>query len=122
MATLDARRDGLVASVGSIEKTMGRLVEITNGINPPLQQLILRDPGFLAHITGEGRDRFSMYVANLILVWKGLARATQSGAYADGLICDINSTLFASLGRVIPGVVKLASPGNVVQHSPICNK
>ncbi len=49
--------------------------------------------------TGEGRDRFSMYVANLILVWKGLARATQSGAYADGLVCDLNATKRNDVGR-----------------------
>ena len=63
-----------------------------------------------------------MFAANLILVWKGLARASQSGAYADGYICDVNSTVFAFLSRVIPAVVKLASPGNIVQHSPICSK
>jgi phospholipid/cholesterol/gamma-HCH transport system substrate-binding protein len=122
IATLNSRRDQLVSSVGSINSAMGRLAEITNAVNPDLQQLIQRDPGFLAHLTGEGRDRFSMYVANLILVWKGLARATQSGAYADGLVCDLNATIFAFLGRVIPGIVKLASPGNIVQHSPICSK
>lgn len=122
ISTLAGRREGLVSSVGSINAAMGRLAEIANAIYPDLQQLIQRDPGFLAHVTGPGRDRFSMYTANLILIWKGLARATQSGAYVDGLICDVNATIFASLGRVIPGVVKLASPGNIVQHSPICSK
>ncbi|MGV0779166.1 MCE family protein [Mycolicibacterium sp. XJ775] len=122
ISTLAGRREGLVSSAGSINAAMGRLAEIANAIYPDLQQLIQRDPGFLAHVTGPGRDRFSMYTANLILIWKGLARATQSGAYVDGLICDVNATIFASLGRVIPGVVKLASPGNIVQHSPICSK
>lgn len=122
MVTLASRRDALVASVGSINSAVGRLAQIVTAIYPNLQQLITRDPGFLAQLTGEGQERFSMMAANLILVWKGLARMTQSGAYIDGYLCDINSTIFAFLGRVIPGIVKLASPGNIVEHSPICSK
>jgi phospholipid/cholesterol/gamma-HCH transport system substrate-binding protein len=122
MVTLAGRRDELVASVGSINSAVGRLAQIVTAIDPDLQQLIVRDPGFVAHLTGEGQDRFSMFAANLILIWKGLARMTQSGAYIDGYLCDVNSTIFASLGRVIPGIVKLASPGNIVEHSPICSK
>ena len=122
MVTLANRRDELLASAGSINHAMGRLAEITAAINPALQQLIQREPGFLAHATGDGRQRFSAFATNLILVWKGLARATQSGAYVDGLICDINSTIFAFLSRVIPALVKLGSPGNIIEHSPICSK
>ncbi|MEA2203210.1 MAG: phospholipid/cholesterol/gamma-HCH transport system substrate-binding protein, partial [Solirubrobacteraceae bacterium] len=122
MVTLAGRRDELVASVGSVNSAVGRLAQIVTAIHLDLQQLIVRDPGFVAHLTGEGQDRFSMTAANLILVWKGLARMTQSGAYIDGYLCDVNSTIFASLGRVIPGIVKLASPGNIVEHSPICSK
>lgn len=122
MVTLASRRDALVASVGSINSAVGRLAQIVTAIYPNLQQLITRDPGFLAQLTGEGQERFSMMAANLILVWKGLARMTQSGAYIDGYLCDINSTIFAFLSRVIPAIVKLASPGNIVEHSPICSK
>lgn len=122
MVTLAGRRDELVASVGSINSAVGRLARIVASIYPDLQQLIVREPGFVAQLTGEGQDRFSMMAANLILVWKGLARMTQSGAYIDGYLCDVNSTIFAFLSRVIPGIVKLASPGNIVQHSPICSK
>jgi phospholipid/cholesterol/gamma-HCH transport system substrate-binding protein len=122
MATLGARRDELVKSAASIEHAVTRLAQIVASVYPELDQFITREPGFLGHLTGEGRDRFSMFAANLILVWKGLARASQSGAYADGYICDVNSTVFAFLSRVIPAVVKLASPGNIVQHSPICSK
>jgi phospholipid/cholesterol/gamma-HCH transport system substrate-binding protein len=120
LATLAVRRDELVASGGSINRAVGRLAVIINNIYPDLQQLTHREPGFIAHLTGEGRDRFSMVAANLILIWKGLARMSQDGAYIDGYLCDINSTIFAFLGRVIPAVVKLASPGNIVEHSPIC--
>jgi phospholipid/cholesterol/gamma-HCH transport system substrate-binding protein len=120
LATLAARRDELVASGGSINRAVGRLAVVISNVYPDLQQLIHREPGFVAHLTGEGRDRFSMVGANLILIWKGLARMSQDGAYIDGYLCDINSTIFAFLGRVIPAIVKLASPGNIVEHSPIC--
>jgi phospholipid/cholesterol/gamma-HCH transport system substrate-binding protein len=120
LVTLGDRRDQLVASAGSINAAVGRLAAITDNINPDLQQLITREPGFLAHLTGEGRERFSYFGANLNAALKGLARGSQEGAYVDGYICDVNTTIFAFLSRVIPGTVRLASPGNVTQHSPIC--
>lgn len=120
LATLAARRDELLAATGSITRATDRLSVLMNAVYPAFDELLTREPGFVGHLTGEGRPRFAYYGANLVLVLKGLARATQSGSYVDGYICDINSTVFAFLGRVIPGTVKLASPGNIVQHSPIC--
>ncbi|WP_046319093.1 MlaD family protein [Mycobacterium sp. UM_Kg1] len=120
LATLASRRDELMTSAGSITGATDRLAVMLDAVYPQLQEFLLREPGFVGHLTGEGRQRFAYYGANLVLVLKGLARATQSGSYIDGYICDINATVFAFLGRVIPGTVKLASPGNVVQHSPIC--
>ncbi|MED5813336.1 MCE family protein [Mycolicibacterium sp. 050232] len=120
LATLALRRDALVTSAGSINAAVGRLAEILSAIHPELQAVLRRQPGFLGQVTGDGHDRMAFYGSNLVLVLKGLARASQSGSYIDGYICDINSTIFASLGRVIPGIVRLASPGNVIQHSPIC--
>jgi phospholipid/cholesterol/gamma-HCH transport system substrate-binding protein len=120
LSTLAARRDELAASTGSITQATDRLSVLLDAIYPQLAEFLAREPGFVGHLTGEGRQRFAHYGANLVLVLKGLARATQSGSYIDGYICDINSTVFAFLGRVIPGTVKLASPGNIVQHSPIC--
>ncbi|MEB3068698.1 MCE family protein [[Mycobacterium] vasticus] len=120
LATLAGRRDELVASTGSITRAADRLSTILDAVYPEFHEFLLREPGFVGHLTGEGRERFAFYGANLVLVLKGLARATQDGSYIDGYICDINSTVFAFLGRVIPGTVKLASPGNIVQHSPIC--
>ncbi|MEB3031451.1 MCE family protein [[Mycobacterium] nativiensis] len=120
LATLAGRRDELVASTGSITQATDRLSTILSAVYPEFHEFLLREPGFVGHLTGEGRERFAFYGANLVLVLKGLARATQNGSYIDGYICDINSTVFAFLGRVIPGTVKLASPGNIVQHSPIC--
>lgn len=122
MDVLANRRSELVFAVGSINGAVTRLAQIMDGIYPSLNELITREPGFVAHVTGPGRDRLSMFGTNLISVWKDLARASQNGTYLDAYVCDINSTIFASLGRVIPGIVKLASPGNIVQHSPICSK
>ena len=51
---LAGRRDELVASVGSINSAVGRLAQIFTAIYPSLQQLIARDPGFVAQLTGEG--------------------------------------------------------------------
>jgi phospholipid/cholesterol/gamma-HCH transport system substrate-binding protein len=120
LATLGNRRDQLVASAGSINAAVERLATITANINPDLQQLIGREPGFVAHLTGDARQRVSFFGANFVLTLKGLARFSQEGSYATGYLCDINSSIFAFLSRVIPATVRLASPGNVVQRSPIC--
>jgi phospholipid/cholesterol/gamma-HCH transport system substrate-binding protein len=120
MVILANRRDQLVTSVGSINAAVARLATITNNIHPDLRELISREPGILGHLTGEGRDRFSYMGANTIILLKGLARVSQAGSYADAYICDVNSTIFAFLGRLIPAVVRLASPGNIIQHSSVC--
>ena len=122
MVTLAGRRDELVASVGSIDFTVGALARIVANIYPDINEMITREPGVLAHMTGEGEDRFAAFAATLMPVWKGLARAGQNGAYLSGYICDINTSIFAFMARVLPGIVKLASPGNIIQHTPICNK
>jgi phospholipid/cholesterol/gamma-HCH transport system substrate-binding protein len=121
LVTLGNRRDQLVASGGSINAAVVRLATITGNINPDLQELIRREPGMLATVTGPARERFSYFGANLPMILKGLARAGQDGAYLTGYLCDVNSSIFAFLSRVIPGTVRLASPGNVVQRSPMCN-
>jgi phospholipid/cholesterol/gamma-HCH transport system substrate-binding protein len=121
LVTLGDRRDKLVASGGSINAAVVRLATITENINPDLQELIRREPGFLAHVTGPARERFSYFGANMPMILKGLARAGQDGAYLTGYLCDVNSSVFGFLSRVIPSTVRLASPGNIVQRSPMCN-
>ena len=121
LVTLGNRRDRLVASGSSINAAVVRLATITENINPDLRALIRREPGMLATVTGPARQRFSYFGANLPMILKGLARAGQDGAYLTGYLCDVNSSIFAVLSRVIPGTVRLASPGNIVQRSPMCN-
>jgi phospholipid/cholesterol/gamma-HCH transport system substrate-binding protein len=120
LVTLGDRREQLIASAGSINAAVTRLATITENINPDLQQLIRREPGFVAHLTGPGKERFLYFGANMFMPLKGLGRISQEGSYVSAYLCDVNSTIFAFLGRVIPGTVRLASPGNVTQHSPIC--
>ncbi|MCB9438858.1 MAG: MCE family protein [Mycolicibacterium sp.] len=122
MVALSERRGELVDSVGSIGSATTQLARVLDGMYADLDAIITREPGFVAHMAGPGRDRLSMFGSNLPSVWRSLSRMTQSGAYVDAYLCDINVTVFASLGRVVPGMVKLASPGNIVQHSPICSK
>lgn len=120
MKTLADRRDQLVASAGSIHTAVSRLATIADNVYPDLHELITREPGLIGHLTHEGRARFSYTGANFTYLLKGLARMSQDGSYGNAYICDVNVTVFAFLGRLIPGVVRLASPGNVIQHSPVC--
>jgi len=120
MAGLGNRRQELAASVGSISATVGRLATITTNIQPDLHDFITREPGFASHMTGDGRQRFAYLSANIPALLKGVARATQEGAYASIYVCDVNVTVFAFLGRLIPSIVQRATPGNIINHTPIC--
>jgi phospholipid/cholesterol/gamma-HCH transport system substrate-binding protein len=120
MTGLTARRDELRASVGSIGKTVSRLATITDDVYPDLHDFITREPGFAAHIVGDGRNRLAFLASNLPYVLKGVARFTQSGAYGDIYACDANAFLFAFLGRLLPRIVRAATPGNVIKHSAVC--
>ena len=120
MVGLGNRRGQLVASVGSINATVGRLATITTNVYPDVQELIRREPGFAAHLAGDGRERFAYMGANLPYLLKGFARVTEGGSYLDGYVCDANITIFGFLGRLIPSIVRHATPGNVIQQTAIC--
>lgn len=120
LSDLGNRRDALVASVGSINGTVARLASIVTEVLPDVQEMIGRQPGFARHIL-EHPDGVAYMTANLPQVLKGVARTNQYGAYGATYVCDINAPLpTAVFGRVMIGIVKLASPGNVIRHSPIC--
>lgn len=120
MATFNHRQDELITSVGSIHTTVARLATIVDTGYADVNELITREPGFTSHLAGPGRERASYLAANLPFLLKGLARITQDGTYANTYVCDANVSLFAFLSRMVPAVVRLASPGNVVQHSAVC--
>jgi phospholipid/cholesterol/gamma-HCH transport system substrate-binding protein len=120
LVTLGNRRDQLVASAGSINAAVVRLATITNNVRPDLQDIVRREPGFTGQLTGDARERFAYMGANLPMLLKGVARVSENGAYMEGYLCDVNSSIFAFVSRVIPAIVRLASPGNVIQRSPMC--
>ncbi len=119
VATLNSRRNDLVQSMGSISATVARLATITEAIYPNVQELIRRQPGATGHILANP-DRFKYAVQNTPYVLKGLARVTEYGAYINSYICNMNMNLFAFMYRLTSGVLRLASPGNVVRNSAMC--
>ena len=123
MSTYSAKAADIEKKWVTIDATglvVGRLATIIEHDYPDIDELIKRQPGFTHQIAGDGRERASYLVANLPYLLKGLARITQDGSYANAYACDINISLFAFLSRVVPSVVRLASPGNIVQHSGMC--
>ncbi len=120
MTTLAARRDELRTSVGSVQATMSRLATITNNIYPDLHELVTREPGFAAHLTGDARNRIAFFGANLPAGLKALARLAQEGSYANIYACDITSSLLRSWITLFPAVVAGATPGNIINHTAEC--
>ena len=93
---------------------------ITDEVNPSLQELITREPGFAAHLVGV-EPQLAFTGANLPKLLKGLARVTNEGAYINVYSCDLNAlAFFPGLNDVTPVVVNAATPGNKAQHTPRC--
>lgn len=120
VVTLNARRPELVSSMGSISRVVRQLGDVSNEVNPSLQALITREPGFAAHLVTI-EPQLAFLGANLPKMLKGLARATQDGAYINVYTCDLNALgFFPGLNDVTPIVVNAATPGNQAQHTPKC--
>jgi len=118
--SLNARRPELVASMGSLSRVVSQLGAITNEVNPALQALITREPGFAAHLVTI-EPQLAFVGANLPKMLKGLARATQDGGYLNVYTCDLNLLgFFPGLNDVTPVIVNAATPGNQAQHTPKC--
>ncbi|OHU55726.1 mammalian cell entry protein [Mycobacteroides chelonae] len=120
MVELGNRRQQLVVSTGSINATLAKLATVTDAVYPDLHEMLSREPGFTGHLAGDGKARFAYLGANLPYLLKGAARISQEGSRANIYVCDLNVTVFAFLGRLIPSIVQRATPGGAVQHSPIC--
>lgn len=120
VSTFNARRPELVASMGSLSRVMRSLGAVTNEINPSLQALVTREPGFAAHLVTI-EPQLAFMGGNLPKMLKGLARVTNDGAYANVYSCDLNALgFFPGLNDVTNIVVAAATPGNKMQHTPKC--
>ncbi|QUR67748.1 MlaD family protein [Mycobacterium spongiae] len=122
IAELNQRRDTLVASVGSINSTVGRLASIVDSITGDMQEFIGRQPGFLNYGLHEGRPRFAYMAANLPFLLKGLARISQDGSYFNGYACDFDFSFWRGLFYWFRAFVAWATPGNghELWHTRMC--
>lgn len=117
---LAGRRDSLVASMGSLNHVAGRLSEIGDNTYPQLSELLYREPGVAQHIV-DIEDQIAFMGTNLPPLLKGLARLSQDGAYGNGYVCSLNALgFFPGLNNLVPKIVELASPGNVVKNTQKC--
>jgi phospholipid/cholesterol/gamma-HCH transport system substrate-binding protein len=120
VSELNSRRENLVASVGSLNHAAGRIAAIGDTTYPQLTELVYREPGFAQHLVGP-RDQVAFLGSNVPLVLKGLARISGDGAYGNAYTCSLNMMgFFPGLNNLVPKIVRLASPGNVVKNSQKC--
>ncbi|MCW1956977.1 MAG: MCE family protein [Mycobacterium sp.] len=120
VTTFNARRPELVASMGSLSRVMRALGSVTAEVNPSLQALITREPGFAAHLVTI-EPQLAFMGGNLPKMLKGLARVANEGAYLNVYACDLNAlAFFPGLNDVTPVIVNAATPGNQAQHTPKC--
>lgn len=120
VTSFNARRPELVSSMGSISRVVRALGAVTTEVNPSLQALLTREPGFAAHLVSI-EPQLAFMGANLPKMLKGLANASGSGAYLNVYTCDLNALgFFPGLNDVTPIIVNAATPGNQAQHTPKC--
>ncbi|MGI9123416.1 MAG: MCE family protein [Mycobacterium sp.] len=120
VTTFNARRPEMISSMGSMSRVVRALGDVTNEVNPSLQALITREPGFAAHLVTI-EPQLAFMGGNLPKLLKGVARITNDGAYANIYTCDLNALgFFPGLNDVTQIVVNAATPGNKAQHSPKC--
>jgi phospholipid/cholesterol/gamma-HCH transport system substrate-binding protein len=120
LTTFNSRRPELVSSMGSLSRVVRSLGAVTNEVNPSLQALITREPGFAAHLVTI-EPQLAFMGNNLPKMLKGLARVTGDGSYINVYTCDLNALgFFPGLNDVTPTVVAAATPGNKAKYTPKC--
>jgi len=118
--TFNGRRPELVASMGSLSRVVRQLSAVTREVNPSLQALITREPGFAAHLVAI-EPQVAFFGSNLPNMLKGLANVTSEGSYINAYGCDFNAlAFFPGLNDVTPIIVDAATPGNKAQHTSKC--
>ncbi len=128
VSDLDARRPSLQSSVGSLAQVTRQLSAITDEINPALNELITRQPGFTKHMVGI-EPQLAFTGDNLPLLLKGLGRVFGEGSYGNAYVCDLNlAGFFPGLNDITTIIVNAATPGNahpitrdnLAWHTPRC--
>ncbi|MGV0741322.1 MlaD family protein [Mycolicibacterium sp. XJ870] len=119
VAGLNSHRDELIASTGSVALVVSRLSAITPAVQPELQDMLNREPGFLATMI-RNRDGWATIGSNLPAVLKGVSRITGDSTAMSAQACDFNFTIFNFLKPIVPTIVNAATPGGQRKYSPMC--
>lgn len=119
IAGLNAHRDELVNSTGSIATVVSRLSTITTTAQPDLHDLLRREPGMLSTMVAN-RDGWATLGSNLPAVMKGLSRITGDSTAMNATACDFNFTLFNFLKPIVPTIINAATPGGQRKYSAKC--
>lgn len=119
VAGLNSHRDELISATGSISTVVGRLSGILTTVRPDLQDMLDREPGFLATMVAR-QDQWATMGANLPAVLKGLARITGDSTAMSAQACDFNFTLFNFLKPIVPSIINAATPGGWRKYSAQC--
>ncbi len=116
---LSDKRAEFVDSLNSISSVVGRVSTIVEDVQPDLQHMLTRKPGFTKHYL-DNKDSFAYLGSSLPLMLKGIARVSQEGGYVNAYVCDFNVTLMPALTTLIPTIVSMATPAGRPTHSEIC--
>lgn len=120
MSDFNAHQPQLVTSTGALARVLRQLSTVSDNVNPALNDMITRQPGFTGHLV-DIEPQLAFTGDNLPLMLKGLARITNEGAFGNAYACDLNATgFFPGLNDVVPIIVNAATPGNTPMYTPRC--
>lgn len=120
VANFNGRRPQMIESMGSISRVVKELGIASGNVQPSLDELLGREPGFAAHMVSI-EPQLAFTGANLPLMLKGLARMSGEGAFAQIYSCDLNLTGFMpGFNDIVPIIVNAATPGSKAMYTPRC--
>jgi len=116
---LAQRRDALFGQVEDISKVLGRAADVVRGAAPQMNQFMDRQPGFAQHFI-DNRQKFAYLGFNLPYVLKGMARVTDTGAYVNAYVCNVQVSVIPGVDPLISTILGQATGSGKVENSAIC--
>ncbi|MQY18839.1 MlaD family protein [Nocardia macrotermitis] len=116
---LSQDRDALFNQVSSISAVVGRAAAVVRGSAPAMNDFVVRQPGFAQHFI-TNKQKFAYLGFNLPYMLKGLSRITNTGAYLNAYVCNVQVSAVPGIDPLMSQILGMTTPSGKVENSAIC--
>ncbi len=116
---LSQHRDALFGEVSSISAVVGRAATVVRGAAPSMNDFIVRRPGFAQHFI-TNKQKFAYLGFNLPYMLKGLSRITNTGAYLNAYVCNVQVSAVPGIDPLMSEILGATTPSGKAENSAIC--